>query len=205
MSTAELQAKLQVALLDAERSQRQCNRESKFAKQQENEVGQLTTEVGRLQSEIQDLKTELRNIKSAQSAQASLPQTHAHYSPVPGVGMPQGQQYGSPIPPSSMATGQYNYSPVPGVGMPQGQQYGSPIPSSSMATGHYSLTVVPYYGAANLTASPGQVGFPSGLAFGTPAQSPQVQGSSQPQGGQVFLRPPTFVATGSNQAQTQHV
>ncbi len=175
MSTAELQAKLQVALLDAERSQRQCNRESKFAKQQENEVGQLTTEVGRLQSEIQDLKTELRNIKSAQSAQASLPQTHAHYSPVPGVGMPQGQQYGSPI------------------------------PSSSMATGHYSLTVVPYYGAANLTASPGQVGFPSGLAFGTPAQSPQVQGSSQPQGGQVFLRPPTFVATGSNQAQTQHV
>ncbi len=74
-----------------------------------------------------------------------------------------------------------------------------------MAQGYCSPAVVPYAGVANLTASPGQVGTVAGFAYGTPAPSPQVQGSRQPQGTQVFLRPLTFVRPGSIQAQTQQV
>ncbi len=157
--------------------------------QQESEVEQLTAEVcrllaegkdiraelGTIKAENQDLQTELGKFRASLVAQAPPPQTMAQYPPA---------QEGS---------------------VPQGQQYGSPIPSSTMAQGHYSPTVVPYQGAANLTASPGQVGFPPGFTHGTPAQSLQVHGSPQPQGPQVFLRPPTFVPPGPNQALIQQV
>ncbi len=41
--------------------------------------------------------------------------------------------------------------------------------------------------------------------FGSPAQSPQVHGSRQPQGHQVFLRQPIFVPPGTQQAPPQQV
>ena len=89
--------------------------------------------------------------------------------------------------------------------MPSGQPYGSPMQTGTIPQGHYSPTVVPYAGAANLTASPGQVSTLAGFSYGTTAQSPQVHGSPQPQGPQVFLRPPTFVPPGAKQALPQQV
>ncbi len=90
--------------------------------------------------------------------------------------------------------------------MPPGQHYGSPMQTGTMPQGHYSLTVVPYAGAANLTASPGQVSTVAGFSYhGTPVLGPQVHGSPQPQGPQVLLRPPTFVPQGTQQAPPQQV
>ncbi len=90
--------------------------------------------------------------------------------------------------------------------MPPGQFQGSPMQTGTMPQGHYSPTVVPYAGAANLTASPGQVSTLAGFSYqGGPAQGPQVHGSPQPQGHQVFLRQPIFVPPGTQQAPPQQV
>ncbi len=89
--------------------------------------------------------------------------------------------------------------------MPPGQFQGSPIQTGTMLQGHYSPMVVPYAGAANLTASPGQVSTMAGFPFGSPAQSPQVQGSLQPQGHQFLLRQPIFVPPGPQLAPPQQV
>ncbi len=90
--------------------------------------------------------------------------------------------------------------------MPPGQFQGSPMQTGTMPQGYYSPTVVPYAGAANLTASPGQVSTLAGFSYHrTPAQGPQVHGSPQPQGHQVFLRQPIFVSPGTQQAQPQQV
>ncbi len=84
--------------------------------------------------------------------------------------------------------------------VPPRQPYGSPMQMGTMLQGHYSPTVVPFPGVANLTASPGQVSTLAGFSYGTTVQSPQVQGSPQPQGSQVLLRPATFVPPGPQQA-----
>ncbi len=89
--------------------------------------------------------------------------------------------------------------------VPRGQTYGSPMQTGTMPQGHYSLTVVPYPGAATLTASPAQVSTLAGFSYGTTAQSPQVHGSLQPQGHQVFLRQPIFVPPVTQQAPPQQV
>ncbi len=80
--------------------------------------------------------------------------------------------------------------------VPPGQFQGLPMQTGTMPQGHYSPTVVPYAGAANVTASPGQVSTMAGFPFGSPAQSPQVQGSPQAQGHQFCMRQPIFVAPG---------
>ena len=100
--------------------------------------------------------------------------------------------------------------PVPSMAqyqtMPPGQPSGSPMQTGTMPQGHYSPRVVSYARVANLTASPGQVSTLAGFSYhGTPAQGPQVHGSTQPQGPQVFLRPPTFVPPGTPQAPPQQV
>ncbi len=89
--------------------------------------------------------------------------------------------------------------------VPPGQPYGSPLQTGTMPQGHYSPMVVPYGGAANLTASPGQVSTLAGFSYGITAHSPQVHGSLQPQGHQIFLRPPSFVPPGTPQAPPQQV
>ncbi len=61
-----------------------------------------------------------------------------------------------------------------------------PMQTGIMPLEHYSPTVVPYAGAANLTASPGQVSTLAGFSYGTKAQSPQVQGSPQPTGAEPY-------------------
>ncbi len=93
------------------------------------------------------------------------------------------------------------YQPVP-----PGQPFGSPMQMVTIPQGHHSPTVVPYAGAANLTASAGQVSTLAGFSYhGTPDQGPQVHGSPQPHGPQVFLRPPNFVPPGTEQAPPQQV
>ena len=77
--------------------------------------------------------------------------------------------------------------------------------TGTIPQGHYSPTVVPYAGATNVTASPGQVSAVAGFPFGTPAQSPQVQGSPQAQGHQFFMRQPIFVPQELQPAQLQQV
>ncbi len=88
--------------------------------------------------------------------------------------------------------------------LPPGQFQGSPMQTGTMSQGHYSPTVAPYGGAANLTASPGQVSTLAGFSYhGTPALGPQVHESPQPQGPQVLLRPATFVPQGPQQVPPQ--
>ncbi len=89
--------------------------------------------------------------------------------------------------------------------VPPRQPYGSPMQIGTMPQGHYSPTVVPYTGAANLTASPGQVSTSAGFSYGTTAQGPQVHGSPQPQGHQFLLTQLTFVPPGTQQAPPQQV
>ena len=89
--------------------------------------------------------------------------------------------------------------------MPPGQFQGSPMQTGTMPQGHYSPTVVPYAGATNVTASPGQVSTVAGFPFGSPAHSPQVQGSPQAKGHQFFLRQPIFVPQELQPAQPQQV
>ena len=156
------------------------SKQRQYEREHEFAQGQKA-EVDRLKSDLKEVRDELKAEKAKLAdLQAQVPPMQAQVPPV-----------------QTMA--QYQT-------MPPGQFQGSPMQTGTMPQGHYSPTVVPYAGATNVTASPGQVSTLAGFSYqGTPAQAPPVHGSPQAPGQQFFMRQPSFVPTGSQQAQPQQV
>ncbi len=132
-------------------------------------------------AEVDSLKSELKEVRDELKAErAKLAQVQAQVPPVPTMAQ------------------------FPTV--PPGQPYGSPMQTGTMPQGHYSPTVVPYAGAANVTASPGQVSTLAGFSYpGTPGQATPVQGSPQVPGQPFFMRQPLLAPQGTQLAQLQQM
>ncbi len=130
-------------------------------------------------AEADSLKSELKEVRDELKAErAKLAQVQAQVPPVPTMAQ------------------------FPTV--PPGQPYGSPMQTGTMPQGHYSPTVVPYAGAANVTASPGQVSTLAGFSYpGTPGQATPVHGSPQVPGQSFFMRQPLLTPQGTQLAQLQ--